>query len=361
MDINLLILLFIAGALLLLSFLMLSNAVGVNRKPNFYFGICLFIWSSFFWDDLLLGDLLHHQIVYTITRFIQFLAPLIFYQSVHFYSNPYSKYRIRDTGHLILAILFLILLICKLEISHEYFQIIYLMMVLGNALFYTGLSYLKIIKHRKNIESFASSKENIDLRWILWIIYATIAASVTTAFYNVFSSERSLNIYISIFFMLVVYIVAFYTIRQKEIYPKGLDVEDIDPEFSEINSGIKNKLMDDSELEELKIKLTILMEAEKLYLDNELNLVKLAEKMNISGHQLSYVINQGFGENFFFFVNKYRVKRAEELLTNSDYEKYTILAIGYEAGFNSKTSFNNAFKKLTSFTPTEYRKNRSDL
>jgi hypothetical protein len=64
-------------------------------------------------------------------------------------------------------------------------------------------------KTQKNIESFASSKENIDLNWITWIIYATIAASVTTAFYNVFSGERSLNIYISIFFMLVVYIVAF--------------------------------------------------------------------------------------------------------------------------------------------------------
>jgi hypothetical protein len=123
MDINLLILLFIAGGLLLLSFLMLSNAVRVNRKPNFYFGICLFIWSSFFWDDLLLGDLLHHQIVYIITRFIQFLAPLIFYQSVHFYSNPYYKYRIRDTGHLILAILFLILLICKPEINHNIFRL----------------------------------------------------------------------------------------------------------------------------------------------------------------------------------------------------------------------------------------------
>ncbi|WP_407494231.1 helix-turn-helix domain-containing protein [Elizabethkingia anophelis] len=361
MDINLLILLLTAGALLLLSFLMLSNALRVNRKPNFYFGICLFIWSSFFWDDLLLGDLLQNEIIYITTRFIQFLAPLVFYQSVHFYSNPYYKYRIKDTGHLILAILFLILLMIKPDINHKDFQTIYLSMVLGNALFYTGLSYLTILKHRKNIESFASSKENIDLRWILWIIYATIAASITTAFYNIFSGESALNIYISIFFMLVVYIVAFYTIRQKEIYPKGLDVEDIDTEFSEINSGIKNKLMDDSELEEFKIKLTILMEAEKLYLDNELNLVKLAEKMNISGHQLSYVINQGFGENFFFFVNKYRVKRAEELLTDSAYKQYTILAIGYEAGFNSKTSFNNAFKKLTSFTPTEYRKNRSDL
>lgn len=109
-----------------------------------------------------------------------------FYQSVHFYSNPYYKYRIKDTGHLILAILFLILLMIKPGINHKDFQTIYLSMVLGNALFYTGLSYLKILKHRKNIESFASSKENIDLRWILWIIYATIAASITTAFYNIF-------------------------------------------------------------------------------------------------------------------------------------------------------------------------------
>lgn len=109
-----------------------------------------------------------------------------FLSECSFYSNPYYKYRIKDTGHLILAILFLILLIIKPDINHKDFQTIYLSMVLGNALFYTGLSYLKILKHRKNIESFASSKENIDLRWILWIIYATIAASITTAFYNIF-------------------------------------------------------------------------------------------------------------------------------------------------------------------------------
>lgn len=72
-----------------------------------------------------------------------------FYQSVHFYSNPYYKYRIKDTGHLILAILFLILLIIKPDINHKDFQTIYLSMVLGNALFYTGLSYLKILKAQK--------------------------------------------------------------------------------------------------------------------------------------------------------------------------------------------------------------------
>lgn len=361
MDINLLILLLTAGGLILLSFLLLSNAIRVNRKPNFYFGICLLIWSSFFWDDLLLGDLLQNQIVYIITRFIQFLAPLVFYQSVHFYSNPYYKYKIKDIGHLILAFLFLILLCSESIINPRQFHIIYLTLVLGNALFYTGLSYLKILKHRKNIESFASSKENIDLNWITWIIYATIAASLATAFYNVFSGERSLNIYISFFFMLVVYIVAYYTVQQKEIYPKGLEARDIETEFSEVTSGTRNKLMDDAELEDLKVKLTILMETAKPYLESELNLVKLASKMDVSAHQLSYVLNQGFDENFFHFVNKFRVKKAEELLTSPAYKQYTILAIGYEAGFNSKTSFNNAFKKITSFTPTEYRKKRSDL
>ncbi len=105
MDINLLILLLTAGALLLLSFLMLSNALRVNRKPNFYFGICLFIWSSFFWDDLLLGDLLQNEIIYITTRFIQFFGSFGFFIRVFiFYSNPYYKYRIKDTGHLILAI-----------------------------------------------------------------------------------------------------------------------------------------------------------------------------------------------------------------------------------------------------------------
>lgn len=237
MDINLLILLLTAGALLLLSFLMLSNALRVNRKPNFYFGICLFIWSSFFLGWFTIGrsiakwNYLYYYQIYSV------LAPLVL-SECSFYSNPYYKYRIKDTGHLILAILFLILLMIKPGINHKDFQTIYLSMVLGNALFYTGLSYLKILKHRKNIESFASSKENIDLRWILWIIYATIAASITTAFIIFFWWKCAEYLYQYFLYAGSLYC-CFYTIRQKEIYPKGLDVEDIDTEFSEINSGIK--------------------------------------------------------------------------------------------------------------------------
>ncbi|HAY3549961.1 helix-turn-helix domain-containing protein [Elizabethkingia meningoseptica] len=362
MEINLLISELIAGGLVLLSFLMLSNAIKVNRKPNIYFGICLFIWSSFWWDEVLFRDLLAQDYaVFAGIRFMQFLTPLVFYLSVLFYSNPYYKYSAKDSGHCILPLLFLFLLLCKPVVGESLFQGLYLFFVLGNSLVYITLAYFKIQRHRKNIEGFASNKENIDLNWIRYIIYAFIAASVIAAFYNIFTTQKSLNIYINLFFLVVVYLVAFHTVRQKEIYPKGLRIEDVIAESDETGTNSKNKLVDDAELEELKIKLTILMEKDKPYLDNDLNLVRLAEKMCISGHQLSYVINQGFEENFFYFVNKYRVKKAMELLKNSEYDKLTILAIGFESGFNSKTSFNTAFKKITTFTPTDYRKNRSDL
>lgn len=104
-----------------------------------------------------------------------------------------------------------------------------------------------------------------------------------------------------------------------------------------------------------------LMEKEKPYLDSELNLLKLADKMEISSHQLSYVLNEGMGENFFYFINKYRVQKAEALLMDPENDHLNMLAIGYEAGFNSKTSFNTTFKKMTSYTPSEYKKNRSRL
>jgi AraC-like DNA-binding protein len=71
---------------------------------------------------------------------------------------------------------------------------------------------------------------------------------------------------------------------------------------------------------------------------------------------MSYLINSGFGENFFQFINKYRVERAKELLNIDKLSKYSILGIAFESGFNSKTTFNTTFKKFTNQTPSEYLK-----
>ena len=99
-----------------------------------------------------------------------------------------------------------------------------------------------------------------------------------------------------------------------------------------------------------------LMKNEKLYLDPNLTLSKLSVRLGITSKQLSQVINQTKNQNYSLYVANYRVEEAKRLLRKEDYKHYKISAIAYESGFNSISSFNNAFKRLTQITALEYRK-----
>lgn len=360
MEFNLIVTTLIAGGLLLLSFLKLSNAQKVNRKANVYFGVFNFLWATFWLDEMILPEEYNQfALMLLILRFVQFLVPLTFFLSVEFYTNPSFKYSFKDIRFLIIPSIFLLLLLNNRHFDENLYKGIYIILILGNSLFYTVLSYLKINKHQKNIENFSSDTEPIDLRWLKYIIYSFIASALIIIFYNIVSKAENLNVYINLCFLVIVYVVAFYSTRQQEIYPKGLNFEVDIENKNVINYSIsldRIKRVDDLDLHKIKDNLLTLMESEVLYLDGELNLLKLSEKLSISSHQLSYVINEGFGENFFNFVNKYRVEKAKELLIDPAYEHLNIIAIGYDAGFNSKTAFNTTFKKMTGLTPTEYKK-----
>ncbi len=108
-------------------------------------------------------------------------------------------------------------------------------------------------------------------------------------------------------------------------------------------------------LEEIQ-RLLHFMENEKPYLDFELTLEKLSKQFGIQEKDISILINHHLGKHFFDFVNEYRIEMAQEILKNPKHKKRTILEILYEVGFNSKSSFYTAFKKVTHQTPTEYRK-----
>jgi AraC-like DNA-binding protein len=95
----------------------------------------------------------------------------------------------------------------------------------------------------------------------------------------------------------------------------------------------------------------------KVYTNSLITLEKLAKNLKIQEKLLSQIINQATGLNFNDYINKYRVVYAQELMKNDDYKK--ILEVAYEAGFNSKTTFNSAFKKFTGLTPSLYRKSIS--
>lgn len=96
--------------------------------------------------------------------------------------------------------------------------------------------------------------------------------------------------------------------------------------------------------------------ANQKYLDPYMSLEKLAEEINSSSSSLSKLINTQSNSNFPDYINELRVKESKKLLSDSSFSSYTIVSIGLECGFNSKSTFYTAFKKFTGQTPTEYRK-----
>ena len=114
----------------------------------------------------------------------------------------------------------------------------------------------------------------------------------------------------------------------------------------------KKTTINSAEIEQL----TSFMETQKPYLNPSLSIRNLSEELKMNSRDLSILINQHLNQHFFDFVNEYRIKEAMDILKNPTKKEFTVLEILYEVGFNSKSSFNTAFKKHTGKTPTEFRK-----
>lgn len=99
-----------------------------------------------------------------------------------------------------------------------------------------------------------------------------------------------------------------------------------------------------------------LIVSEELYLNPDLNLQEVADKLNISKGYLSQLISKESTLNFNDYINSLRIVASKEMLLNKDYDNYTIMAIGLESGFKSKSSFFTAFKKFTNTSPSNYKK-----
>jgi AraC-like DNA-binding protein len=140
-------------------------------------------------------------------------------------------------------------------------------------------------------------------------------------------------------------------INEKEAQPSVRKLVKLSESISFVES--------ESELEAEIKRVNKFMKEEEPFLDASLTLNKLANETDIPARELSILINHHLNKHFFDFVNEYRIEKAMELLTSPDRRDYTVLEILYEVGFNSKSSFNTAFKKHTGLTPTEYRRKNS--
>jgi len=146
----------------------------------------------------------------------------------------------------------------------------------------------------------------------------------------------------------------------------GITKETVEEEIQEVEemetgltSAKESKMtkpnLNTDRMKELVKNITLLMEQEKLYQETELTLHELASKLKVPTYQVSQALNEGMKKTFYDLVNGYRVEEAKRLLLDPKSINYTILSVGFEAGFNSKTTFNTVFKKFTGLTPTDFR------
>jgi AraC-like DNA-binding protein len=111
----------------------------------------------------------------------------------------------------------------------------------------------------------------------------------------------------------------------------------------------------EKEADELQSLIIQYLESEKPYIRSDFSMHELCDRLNVSRRKVSYVLNEVMQKNFYGVINEYRIKEAETLLLKDDLNLMKIEVFGEMVGFQSKSSFNACFKKITGMTPSEYR------
>jgi AraC-like DNA-binding protein len=168
------------------------------------------------------------------------------------------------------------------------------------------------------------------------------------------------TVIVIVLFLVLLLVILFKNRRLNEAYQhlfkSGIELNKKKQELIEIKSTAKytGSTLNDEKQVDLMNAFTQLMNDEKLYLENDLSLDNVAKRMNTNRTYLSQVINDQFNSNFSNLINEYRVREAQAILLDPDNKIYTIEAIALKVGFNSKSTFNQVFKKITGLTPSVY-------
>ncbi len=218
---------------------------------------------------------------------------------------------------------------------------------------YLGLTYKSLWKYRKIIKNKYSQIDQINLDWLSFSINTFLLLTFVSLIQNFIALAENRSLFIITLVLLLIFV--FYFVNK--VILKALRQPEI---FAGIAQNETSKYMGSNltpdQIEEYKKQLLDLFNTEKPFLNPQVSLADLSEKLSISTKHLSQVINQSFNKSFFDFINTFRIQEVQRILKESRDDKMTVLEAMYEAGFNSKSSFNTAFKKETGQTPTEFRK-----
>ncbi|WP_079240142.1 helix-turn-helix domain-containing protein [Chryseobacterium indologenes] len=226
----------------------------------------------------------------------------------------------------------------------------YLMILSG--IVYVVLSLLAVRKYTKGISSQYSNTEKINLNWLYYLIAGIAFIWIAVVIRN--------DILIFSIVVLFIVVAAYFGISRVGILdlPVSIDMTEDKEHDHEMVKYQKNSPGDEA-IQSIYEKLVYKMEHEKLYKDPELNLNNIAKVLEIHPNVLSQVINSMEQKNFYDYINRQRIEEFKRTVILQENQKYTILSLAFECGFNSKTSFNRNFKKYMNCSPTEFLKSQS--
>ncbi len=334
---------------------------------------------------------------YTPMQHLFFMGPVIFFY-VQSLLNPSFKFGRKEWLHLLPGILYLlyslvIIVTDKIILKKYYFladgmdrdfdgwyqKSGLISMVLY---FIISLRYYKLYK--KLMVQVISYADTVLFKWVKNFLFAFLLMQLLQVVFYIFSFIfPALDSYIGSWWFFFSFAIVFYYIAitgysnsietkvpfklnlltykpsllLENFYPENsTDTFIEDAEIIEIEKGETEKKPDIDLLDEWKSKISVLLESEKIYEDPELSLTQVAKQLKTNPSLLSKIINQGFQLNFNDFINNYRITAVKEKLQAGEQKTQTLLGIAYDCGFNSKATFNRAFKKATGASPKEWLK-----
>jgi AraC-like DNA-binding protein len=220
---------------------------------------------------------------------------------------------------------------------------------------YTILTIKIVSEYHRTIRDNYSSIDRINLSWLKYLTFGMIIiwsiVALTTLVSAFIQPLERLDTPLNFSLAVLIYAIGYMGLKQPEIF---LDPSTL-PTQTETAAKYQRSGLSEQSAEEIKRKLLALMTSHKPYLNKDLTLQKLAALLNTSSHNLSEVINTRMHQSYYDFINQYRIAEFKNRLADPASDRYNLLSIAYDSGFQSKGTFNLIFKKLTGMTPSEFK------
>ena len=227
----------------------------------------------------------------------------------------------------------------------------------GQAFIYMGYTATFLLRYQRRAQNnYASFNPNIfDWLWIVqgfnFIIWSIQSGAIAP------NSNILFNVVGDLLIVVLIYSIGMAQWRNPQLFKIAIPAND---QSAIAKGGADSKIagtLDESTRASMLETVVQYMKSQQAFLDNDLSLGRLSDAVGISTHHLSEVLNHEEGQNFYNFVNKYRIEYVCEVLsTDSDIK---LLDLGLKSGFSSKSTFNSVFKKHTGLTPSQFRQNNS--